>query len=320
MSNKDNYKKAMDQIYASEELKEKAFENAKYAKNNNFTILKFLSTCAAVLILFFVGVNYINTGVDLDKTNIAKDEEDKKIEEIIIANAELPRFESMEQLKQVLKTNSFAYKGIFAENAESIADGAVLNSTAQAVEKSVATESFEDTARKESVEELSADFSTTNTQVENVDEADIVKTDGEYIYYVSRQKLYIVKADTLEVVSGIKIKTDNERFSISEIFLKGDKVVLLGNGYVLEEPMVEANEEEKMVSNTVRVSTTQTAKAIVYDITDRENPEKLRKMVKDTKAKSTDYEAPEDVDTLCDRTTPYAQNWQVQAEKLWKKR
>ena len=278
MSNKDNYKKAMDQIYASEELKEKAFENAKYAKNNNFTILKFLSTCAAVLILFFVGVNYINTGVDLDKTNIAKDEEDKKIEEIIIANAELPRFESMEQLKQVLKTNSFAYKGIFAENAESIADGAVLNSTAQAVEKSVATESFEDTARKESVEELSADFSTTNTQVENVDEADIVKTDGEYIYYVSRQKLYIVKADTLEVVSGIKIKTDNERFSISEIFLKGDKVVLLGNGYVLEEPMVEANEEEKMVSNTVRVSTTQTAKAIVYDITDRENPEKLREV------------------------------------------
>ena len=48
-----------------------------------------------------------------------------------------------------------------------------------------------------------------------------------------------------------------------------------------------------------------------------ENPEKLRAMVKETGAVSTDYEAPEDVDTLCDRTTPYARNWQPTAEKLW---
>jgi len=40
-------------------------------------------------------------------------------------------------------------------------------------------------------------------------------------------------------------------------------------------------------------------------------------MVKETGAKSTDYESPEDVDTLCDRTTLYAENWKPQAEKLW---
>ena len=48
-----------------------------------------------------------------------------------------------------------------------------------------------------------------------------------------------------------------------------------------------------------------------------ENPEKLRKMVHDTVAVSTDYESPEAVDTLCDRTTPYAEDWKPQAEKLW---
>ena len=48
-----------------------------------------------------------------------------------------------------------------------------------------------------------------------------------------------------------------------------------------------------------------------------ENPEKLRKMVHDTGAVSTDYESPESVDTLCDRTTPYAEAWQPQADKLW---
>lgn len=50
-----------------------------------------------------------------------------------------------------------------------------------------------------------------------------------------------------------------------------------------------------------------------------ENPEKLRAMVKETGAVSTDYESPEDVDTLCNRTTPYAIKWKPQADKLWEK-
>ena len=48
-----------------------------------------------------------------------------------------------------------------------------------------------------------------------------------------------------------------------------------------------------------------------------ENPEKLRAMVKATGAKSTDYEAPETVDALCDRTAPYAAAWQPTADALW---
>lgn len=48
-----------------------------------------------------------------------------------------------------------------------------------------------------------------------------------------------------------------------------------------------------------------------------ENPECLRKMVKETGAKSTDYEAPEDVDLLCDRTIPYAEKWKPVSEHLW---
>ena len=48
-----------------------------------------------------------------------------------------------------------------------------------------------------------------------------------------------------------------------------------------------------------------------------ENPERLRSMVKETEAVSTDYEAPESVDRLCDRTAPYAQNWKETADPLW---
>ena len=48
-----------------------------------------------------------------------------------------------------------------------------------------------------------------------------------------------------------------------------------------------------------------------------ENPEKLRAIVRDTNAVSTDYESPETADTLCDRTESYAENWKPTADRLW---
>lgn len=48
-----------------------------------------------------------------------------------------------------------------------------------------------------------------------------------------------------------------------------------------------------------------------------ENPEALRAMVKETGAVNTDYQSPESVDHLCDKTTVYANNWSPTAEKLW---
>ena len=48
-----------------------------------------------------------------------------------------------------------------------------------------------------------------------------------------------------------------------------------------------------------------------------ENPEKLRAMVKQTGAKSTDLQSPEAVDHLCDKCGPYADNWRETAQTLW---
>ena len=49
-----------------------------------------------------------------------------------------------------------------------------------------------------------------------------------------------------------------------------------------------------------------------------ENPEKLRAIVHETGAKSTDMEAPEPVDVLCDRCAEYAACWKPVSEELWK--
>ena len=48
-----------------------------------------------------------------------------------------------------------------------------------------------------------------------------------------------------------------------------------------------------------------------------DNPEALAAMVKESGAKSTDMEAPEDVDSLCAKTKPAAEKWAGVADHLW---
>lgn len=122
----------------------------------------------------------------------------------------------------------------------------------------------------------SADYSTTNIQVEGVDEADIVKTDGKYIYSLSSGKLVITDAYPIEG-SKIVSETGFEGLWPEEMFVSGDKLLLFGSAYITydkEETGKQGVAAEKMMypyyyggSKTV---------ARLYDISDRASP-KLEK-------------------------------------------
>jgi uncharacterized secreted protein with C-terminal beta-propeller domain len=83
-------------------------------------------------------------------------------------------------------------------------------------------------------------YSTTNIQVAGVDEADIVKTDGTYIYVAStnnyyaasQNNLYIVKADPQDPRVIAEINLGNETY-IAGIFLSQDsnQLVVIGSQY-----------------------------------------------------------------------------------------
>ena len=105
MNNQDNYKKAINQIHASDELKEKAFENAKYAaKSKKYSVLKYLSTCAAILLLCIVGIHQFNFKNQISENPELANKPEKDVkEEIIVAKGDLTRFKSMEELKDVIK-------------------------------------------------------------------------------------------------------------------------------------------------------------------------------------------------------------------------
>jgi len=120
------------------------------------------------------------------------------------------------------------------------------------------------------------DYSTTNIQVAGVDEADIVKTDGEYIYLVSGNRTIIVKAyppEQAQILSEIELEG-----TAVGIFINGDRLVVFENGmpyYPYYDLRLGIVEETYMPYISPKTSIK------VYDVSDRENPRLQRDISSD---------------------------------------
>lgn len=102
------------------------------------------------------------------------------------------------------------------------------------------------------------DYSTTNIQVENVDEADIVKTDGDYIYSISEDNVIITDVKDPKqpkVVATIKSEDDDIP---EDIILYKDKLVVIS---------AKGNQTQRYYYNN-RMNTV----VKIYNITSREKP------------------------------------------------
>lgn len=104
------------------------------------------------------------------------------------------------------------------------ADDAVVNGSAQ---ESYASAS---TADKES----SSSYSETNTQVDGVDEADIIKNDGRYLYVISEEKrLSVVDTESMKTVFVKEMDAVNggEDYTAIEMYLTENRLIVLGSQY-----------------------------------------------------------------------------------------
>jgi len=120
-----------------------------------------------------------------------------------------------------------------------------------------------------------SDYSTTNIQVAGVDEADIIKTDGEYIYFVSGNKTIIVKAyppEQAQIVSEIELEG-----TIIGIFINGNRLVL----FEQETPNYLYYDDMPVVMETYVPYISPTISIKVYDVSDRENPRLQRELSAD---------------------------------------
>lgn len=76
--------------------------------------------------------------------------------------------------------------------------------------------------------EAAGSYKGTNVQVEGIDEGDIVKTDGKYIYAIMAGELRIYIADGANTALVSTVAMDAESFWPQEMYLCGDKLLVIG--------------------------------------------------------------------------------------------
>jgi len=174
-------------------------------------------------------------------------------------SASLEKFSSCSELNDAFKEAQSQSRGYgMLEGTKAVATG-IMTTASQS-----AAESADSGARE---------YSETNVQVEGVDEADIVKTDGNYIYTITKGKLVITKAypaAEAELVSTTEIKN----FYPNEIFIDKDRLLVFGTSYEeipMPVPMEQGVSSEK-ASIYPYYPTVDIATAKLYDISDRKNP------------------------------------------------
>jgi uncharacterized secreted protein with C-terminal beta-propeller domain len=155
----------------------------------------------------------------------------------------------------------------------------------------VAAEDSNVTDKEEAVQQApqeagaSQDHSDTNVQVEGVQEGDIIKNDGKYIYIKTGEKLKIIDSNPLnpKIVSTVNVP---ENTSISEIYISGNKLVVIGQNnyyYIMKEYEKSAvPAEDKTVDYIMppRYYDDRT-NVLVYDISNVEKPVLQRELLLD---------------------------------------
>lgn len=176
----------------------------------------------------------------------------------------LPVVQSMDHLRRLLNENGPRYR--YMEKGVML-DGIVPQAAAAPTDTSAAN--------------YSKEFSSTNVQVEGVDEADLIKTDGSYIYQINNGALVItraVPADQMKLMA--RISFDQSSFNPSDFYVADNKLVLLGSGWnepgPLPVPQAKMSADMYMVPPYYRGITT--TRALVYDISNKNNPVKIREL------------------------------------------
>ncbi len=105
------------------------------------------------------------------------------------------------------------------------------------------------------------DYSTTNTQVEGVDEADIVKTDGSYIYSISESVVMISDVQNPREMAVAAELTFPEYAYPQQLFLTGDTLVVIGSSYSM------------LPKDRGQIGLTS---VYVYDVSNPESPKQIR--------------------------------------------
>lgn len=201
----------------------------------------------------------------------------KTVSEIFEGTQEIKKISSESELREILTASSI-FDGGFYDDRAFPTGGFVLEESLELERRSLQAGEpvptpepgfASDTVTSQKGSD-GMDYSTTNVQVENVDEPDYLKNDAKYVYIVSQNTLSIIDAYPAESAKLVlKIALDIESQWIQNMFLNDDRLVIFYNGQSQEEIIPQFD-------FIPRPSYSPVTHALIVDVSDKENPEILK--------------------------------------------
>lgn len=131
------------------------------------------------------------------------------------------------------------------------------------------------------------DYSETNVQVAGVDEGDVVKTDGTYIYAIANGTVRIVQAiPATDMKETAVIDFEDESFTASDLYVDGDTLVVIGNRWS-NRGGYSAMEKRMAIGMIWPGPGMNKTEARIYDLSDKSEPDLKRTVTFDGHTVST---------------------------------
>ena len=199
----------------------------------------------------------LSSEADMEKPVAEQDTESSVQPEEVDASGEFKQADSEEELYKTLQE--------LEKQTGSYARGGDVMLLEESAEITTMDAGAADTAANQKVTG-EADYSQTNVREAGVDEGDVVKTAGSYLYILKSSgsvRIVDIRGTKMKEIAEIQPEKLNE--SIEDLYLDGDRLMLVTTGY--ESSMEEAE------SDMYTVNRYQYTALTVYDITEREHPE-----------------------------------------------
>lgn len=275
-----------ERLYKDDDIRVKSFR----IKPSRSRYVRMAAVCAVIVIcVIMTSVSFTsNDNWNPIENLVKKDKVEEEISDMYASSYE----EIYEVLEKINEQRS---------ELEKNADGVVL----------------EDTAATGTV---SKSFTETNVQVSGIDEADVIKTDGSYIYNCLPfdNRITIVKADNgkMKKMSEIVYEdtlSDGEDIWLNEMYLSGNNLVVIRNTYNYATMDFDYADSKLDVVGSDKTETV----VDIYDISDKSNPVKKSSHKQDGYYKSsrmngnylylfTDYSTYKDIPKVEDKIMNYS--------------
>ncbi|MFA6305160.1 MAG: beta-propeller domain-containing protein [Candidatus Gracilibacteria bacterium] len=196
------------------------------------------------------------------------------------STAGLQKFADCSEMRKYMEDNSYNYGPdyLYMDNmtrdiAPSLSEESVSDSAAPEAAPQAATVN----GGAEMGSAKGTEHSETNVQVEGVDEADIVKNDGRYVYTLKGNTVRIVDAYPPAGLKELaKVSVADESFYPSEMYVDDTRLVVVGNSYN-GNVFLEGKSGGTFMSDTITLSGNLT-KIYVFDISDKTKVKQLREL------------------------------------------